>query len=181
MRTAKPTTMPFEADCHAGAGEIGHRTHILAVDLPRTTSTERTAGRRPHAMSDQRDLLVPDDDLVEPQPDKGGAQAAQHRRHGGKAHGQAPEGAAGDEAAQHTAANVLPSAARSQPSKRRAPRLILVAKSKYASYAACSITFLKGEMRVGAGRSPRSQLTSCMTLTAVAMATCPRCVLRKPT
>ncbi len=57
---------------------------------------------------------------------------------------------------------------------------ILVAKSKTVSQIACFMTRLKAEVRVCSGASPRSQLVSCTTLIAVAMATCPRCVLGRP-
>jgi hypothetical protein len=50
-------------------------------------------------------------------------------------------------------------------------KAILVAKSKTPSQIACFITCFKGEVRVCSGASPRSQLVSCTTLIAVAMAT----------
>ncbi len=40
------------------------------------------------------------------------------------------------------------------------PVLILVAKSKGPSQTACFMTYLKGEIRVCSGTSPRSQLMS---------------------
>ncbi len=43
-------------------------------------------------------------------------------------------------------------------SRQYAPRVILVAKSKTPSQAACSMTRLKAEVRVCSGASPRSQL-----------------------